>query len=138
MPNPKRGEVAVTIDGEKRVLKYPLDALAVLQEELQLDDANDLLKVKFDNFRNVKYFLWAGLLWRQPDLTVDEVGQFEVELSPLVDAIATALVLAVFGRVDPPRANPRKPGAKTSDLSIGTKSDEKPSPPEFPRANSGP
>ena len=64
MTNPWTGEVALTIDGEQRVLKLTLGSLAQLEEELQTGTMIDLIE-RFEggkiSARDVMALIVAGL-----------------------------------------------------------------------------
>ena len=97
MVNPHRGEVALEIDGERRVLKLTLGALAELEAELHEDTLIALVE-RFENgacsSRDVLALIVAGLRgggWRgrAEDLMAAEIGG-----GPLAASRAAAELLA--------------------------------------------
>ncbi len=97
MANPWRGDVALTIDGERRVMRLTLGALAELEAGLESDSLVALVQ-RFEggsfSTRDVLALIVAGLRgggWsgHAPDLIAAEI-----EGGPMVAARAAAELLA--------------------------------------------
>jgi|GEM_PF-2976375 len=77
MSNKFRGEVDVEINGKSCILFYGQEALARLQLELGKANSFELLdelsKCQSFTYPHFAEVLWAGLITRQPDMTLDEV-----------------------------------------------------------------
>jgi hypothetical protein len=97
MANPWSGEVALTIDGQPRVLKLTLGALAELEAELESGSLLDLV-ARFEggafSTRDVLALIVAGLRGGGAELSQADLLQAEIEGGPLVAAKAAAQLLA--------------------------------------------
>ena len=84
-------------------LKYGVNALRALQEKVKKSPA-DILTGGFDG-RDMELgvtIIWAGMLWQNHDLTIDEVGDIlDSEEKLYIDALGEAVpkFLASFKRV---------------------------------------
>lgn len=84
-------------------LKYGVNAMRALQEKIRKTPA-DILTDGFDG-RDMELgtsIIWAGMLWNNRDLTLDEVGDLlDSEEKLYVDALGEAVTkfLASFKRV---------------------------------------
>ena len=84
-------------------LKYGVNAMRALQEKIKKTPA-DILTDGFDG-RDMELgvaIIWAGMLWNNRDLTLDEVGDLlDSEEKLYVDALGEAVLkfLASFKRV---------------------------------------
>lgn len=97
MVNPHRGEVALVIDGERRVLKLTLGALAELEAEL----AEDTLLALVERFesgacssRDVLALIVAGLRGGGATVQAGDLLAAEIEGGPLAAARVAAELLA--------------------------------------------
>jgi len=95
MANPWTGEVALTIDGEPRVLKLTLGALAELESELKAGTLIELIE-RFEqgqfSTRDVLALIVAGLRgggWRgrAADLIASEIAGGPVEAARVAGAL---------------------------------------------------
>lgn len=97
MANPWGGEVALTIDGQERVLKLTLGALAELEAELKSGSLLELV-ARFEDgrfsTRDVLCLLVAGLRGGGTPLPVAELLKAEIGGGPMAAAQAAALLLA--------------------------------------------
>ena len=101
MINPQRGDVAVTVDGQARVLRLTLGALAALEHEL---DAGSLVEM-VDRFedgqfrsRDILLLLWAGLNGGGWAVELDAVAAAHIAGGPVAAAKAGARLLhCTFG-----------------------------------------
>ena len=97
MGNPWTGEVALVIDGEARVMKLTLGALAELEATLG-DGSLVALVQRFEGggfaARDVLALLAAGLRGGGHDLTAAELGHADIEGGPMAAARAAAELLA--------------------------------------------
>ena len=97
MANPWAGEVAVVIDGQRRVLKLTLGALAELEAGLQTGSLVDLVE-RFEaggfSTRDVLALIVAGLRGGGWTGSASDLIAAEIEGGPLVAARAAAELLA--------------------------------------------
>ena len=97
MANPLAGEVALRVDGERRVLKLTLGALAELEATLG-DDTLVALVERFEggafSSRDVLALIVAGLRGGGWQGTAADLSQAEIEGGPLGAARAAAALLA--------------------------------------------
>lgn len=97
MANPLAGEVALRVDGERRVLKLTLGALAELEATLG-DDTLVALVERFEggafSTRDVLALIVAGLRGGGWQGTSADLLQAEIEGGPLGAARAAAALLA--------------------------------------------
>lgn len=98
MANPQAGEVALAVDGRRRVMRLTLGALAELEHELGADSLVALAE-RFETgafrARDLLALLVAGLRgggW--PEVTGDDLAGAEIEGGPLGAARAAAELLA--------------------------------------------
>lgn len=97
MENPWAGEVALTLDGERHVLRLTLGALAELEATLETGSLIDLVgRFEQQNFstRDVLALIVAGLRgggWRG---AAQDLTTVEIEGGPVAAARAAALLLA--------------------------------------------
>ena len=93
MTNPYRGEVALVVDGERRVMRLSLGALASLEQSLGEDSLTALVE-RFEQgafrARDILALLSAGL-----GMTVEQVAAAEIEGGPVAAARAAARLLLV-------------------------------------------
>ena len=97
MANPWTGEVALVIDGQRRVLKLTLGALAELEQVLETPSLVALVE-RFESssfsMRDVMALLAAGLRGGDVALSESELGQAEIEGGPMQAARVAAELLA--------------------------------------------
>jgi len=97
MANPWTGEVALVIDGERRVMKLTLGALAELEAELKSDSLVALVE-RFESggfsARDVLALLLAGLRGGGHGIGAGELARAEIEGGPVAAARAAAELLA--------------------------------------------
>jgi hypothetical protein len=97
MANPWAGEVAVVIDGERRVLKLTLGALAELEAGLAAGSLVDLVE-RFEaggfSTRDVLALIVAGLRGGGWQGSTGDLIAAEIEGGPLAAARAAAELLA--------------------------------------------
>lgn len=97
MANPWTGEVALTIDGERRVLKLTLGALAELEQELESGSLVELVQ-RFEgsgfSSRDVLSLIVAGLRGGGAEVTRADLMQAEIAGGPMAAARAAAELLA--------------------------------------------
>jgi len=97
MSNPYAGEVALTINGERRVLKLTLGALADLEMSLETENLIDLIARYEDgrfSSRDVVALLLAGLRGGGWSGAAGDLLHADVEGGPLAAAQAAAQLLA--------------------------------------------
>ncbi|MCE8536204.1 gene transfer agent family protein [Ruegeria pomeroyi] len=97
MANPWTGEVALVIDGQQRVLKLTLGALAELEAELESGSLVELVQ-RFEggafSSRDVLALVVAGLRGGGADVTRAQLLRAEIAGGPLAAARAAAELLA--------------------------------------------
>ena len=104
MANPYAGEAALTLDGQQRVLKLTLGALAELETHLQADSLPALVE-RFEagafKARDVLALLCAGLRGGGWNGDPADLARAEIAGGPLEAARVAAQLLALSFR--PPR-----------------------------------
>ena len=97
MANPWTGEVVLTIDGERRVMKLTLGALAELEAELQAGTLIDLVE-RFEqgrfSTRDVLALIVAGLRGGGWSGTASDLIASEIAGGPVAAAQAAGQLLA--------------------------------------------
>ncbi|WP_170443076.1 gene transfer agent family protein [Ruegeria arenilitoris] len=97
MVNPWAGEVALVIDGQRRVLKLTLGALAELEQELGTGSLVELVQ-RFEggaySSGDVLALILAGLRGGGMDVTRADMLRAEIEGGPMAAARAAAELLA--------------------------------------------
>ncbi|MCE8546094.1 gene transfer agent family protein [Ruegeria pomeroyi] len=97
MANPWTGEVALVIDGEQRVLKLTLGALAELEAEMESGSLVELVQ-RFEggafSSRDVLALVVAGLRGGGADVSRAQLLRAEIAGGPLAAARAAAELLA--------------------------------------------
>jgi hypothetical protein len=102
MVNPWAGEVVLVLDGERRVAKLTLGALAELEGRLEADSLADLV-ARFEGdrlrARDVLLLVCAGLRGGGWQGDLHDLLSAEIEGGPLEAARAAAKLLALAFRV---------------------------------------
>ena len=97
MVNPWTGEVALVIDGQERVLKLTLGALAGLEHALEVGSLGELVE-RFEagafSTRDVLAVVAAGLQGGGAELSRSDLLQAEISGGPMAAARAAAELLA--------------------------------------------
>lgn len=97
MANPWAGEVALVIDGEPRVLKLTLGALAELEAELREDSLVSMVE-RFESgmcsSRDVLSLIVAGLRGGGSRVTASDLLSADIEGGPIAATRAAAELLA--------------------------------------------
>ena len=97
MANPWTGEVALVIDGQRRVMKLTLGALAELEQALESQSLVDLVE-RFEvgrfSSRDVLALVVAGLRGGGGDVAPSDLLRAEIEGGPVAAARAAAALLA--------------------------------------------
>lgn len=95
--NPWTGEVALVIDGKKRVLKLTLGALAELEQVLETKSLVALVE-RFEggsfNTKDVISLIAAGLQGGGIDISATDLGRADIEGGPMMAARVAAELLA--------------------------------------------
>ena len=101
MANPWAGEVALEVDGERRVLKLTLGALAELETWLQAESIADLVE-RFEaggfKSRDVLALVCAGLRGGGWTGALSDLAKAEIAGGPLEAARVAARLLALAFR----------------------------------------
>ncbi|WP_340109108.1 gene transfer agent family protein [Pikeienuella sp. HZG-20] len=101
MVNPQRGEIAITIDGEERVLRLTLGALAALEARLDVGGLAALAeRFEAGGFRaaDLIALLAAGLQGGGADVTEAEVAAMNFDGGAIGAAEAASRLLAASFR----------------------------------------
>lgn len=97
MTNPWTGEVALVIDGQRRVLKLTLGALAGLEQTLETGSLIELVE-RFEgggfSSRDVLAVVVAGLRGGGAEITASDLLQAEIDGGPMAAARVAAELLA--------------------------------------------
>lgn len=97
MSNPWRGEISLVIDGEPRVLKLTLGALAALEARLETGSLVELVeRYEGGGFTasDVLVLLHAGLSGGGSEISEAALARADIEGGPMVAAKAGAALLA--------------------------------------------
>lgn len=88
----------LTIGGRERKVHFDLNALCAIEERLGLNGlqqiADQLEKLQGKSLRCV---IWAGLVRDDPNLTEDEVGKWDVNVSDVLPVAVGALRRLIRG-----------------------------------------
>jgi len=97
MSNPWTGEVALVIDGQRRVLKLTLGALAGLEQTLEAGSLIELVE-RFEgggfSSRDVLAVVVAGLRGGGTEIAAGDLLQAEIDGGPMAAARVAAELLA--------------------------------------------
>ncbi|MHA6262177.1 gene transfer agent family protein [Arenibacterium sp. CAU 1754] len=97
MANPWTGEVALVIDGQRRVLKLTLGALAELEQAVETGTLLELVE-RFEaggfSSRDVLALIVAGLRGGGADVAAEDLMSADIEGGPMAAARAAAQLLA--------------------------------------------
>lgn len=101
----------VTVDLDRpRRLRYGMNQLIQLEEALGVP-VSELTQVRM-GLKELRLFLWVGLSWEDPDLTLEKAGELADEaedLTELAEKIGEALA-ASFGGEGKKKKGPAKSG----------------------------
>jgi hypothetical protein len=94
MANKQRGNVEVELGGKVRNLRYTMNALAEIEDNLGVP-LSEMDKVKM-TIKNVRVILWAGLIHEDEELTQKEVGNMvDLEnMEAVQEKVAEAFTMA--------------------------------------------
>jgi hypothetical protein len=117
MTNPHRGEAELIVNGELNVLRFTMNSLCALEEELGepvaalADKMKDPAQFRISMARAV---LWAGLLHKRRDLTIEQAGEIidEAGITATMAAIGKAFSLAFATPKPGDQGRPRKAAAR--------------------------
>jgi len=102
-----RGRVGTLIDGEKKFLRFDQSALAHLIDNLDVDGLSEIPSVVSTlDGKTLKVLVWAGRLWEEPDLKIEDVGSWYYPLLPTYNSAIEALNLSLWGEVEPTFGGP--------------------------------
>jgi hypothetical protein len=87
----KPAPVKVDIGGQERELHFDLNALVEIED--RFGSVTEVMKVAV-SFKNIRFLVWAGLLWKEQELTEKEVGKWFTinDLPPITEAVMNALL----------------------------------------------
>ena len=96
MVNPERGDVALIVNGEARVMRLTLGALAALEARLEAPSLMGLvedLEAGTLSSRQLIGLVWAGLNGGGWDVSFEDVGAARIEGGPIAAARAAGELL---------------------------------------------
>jgi hypothetical protein len=96
--NGARGEVGVSFNGETRVIRFTMDALGRLQTVLGVSNFGEVMSAaRPGDATNPAFakFLWAGLTYSMPELTLEEVEAGEYPAAGALLAVGQAFYAAI-------------------------------------------
>ena len=97
MANPWTGEVELVIDGNPRVMKLTLGALAELEQALSVGSLVDLVQ-RFESggfsAADIMALIGAGLQGGGHSMSFDELAKAQIDGGPMAAARAAAKLLA--------------------------------------------
>ena len=97
-----RGRVGVLIDGEEKFLRFDQGALSQLIDALGLDGLVSIPSAVAQlDPKTLNALVWAGRLWDEPDLKIEEIGKQFFPLMPTYNAALEAINLALWGMPEP-------------------------------------
>lgn len=105
MINPARGEVGLVIDGQERVMRLTLGALAALEAELGESSLSALVgRFESGDFAasDLIQLLWAGLNGGGWDVSLADIKRAEIAGGPVGAAKAAARLLHLTFASTPP------------------------------------
>jgi hypothetical protein len=117
------GDKKITLDDKTITLRYDVNALCALEDELGMKFMQIAAKFEKQDFgmKEVRALLWAGLLWENPSITIGEAGTLVGEIG-LVRAITAASesFQEAFGNIQQGATVSPKKSAKTPMSGTGT------------------
>jgi hypothetical protein len=129
MPNKHRGYVTIAAGGKDRPLRFSLNAMAELEESLQVNNMIDLLGVDFNSFRVIRTFVVTGLMDGNRSLSKDDALELFKDIDDDIDTLGKVLLEAltragIVRRIEegeekepenPPQEQPSSTGSEPSD-----------------------
>jgi hypothetical protein len=114
--NAHRGEVELEIGGKLRKLRFTLNSLAVVTQLFGLERMSQLFAITREpSPYHLRHLLHAALLPSEPELTPEEVGEWDVDFEAAQIRLAVAFIRAYRGGrsgpeeealLDPTKATP--------------------------------
>lgn len=106
MANPNRGEVVIRLGEKDHTVCFTINSICALEGELGLNInqiATQLNDVGNLSMRVIRALIWAGLLERNPEITLSEAGAFgggdlQAVLGKVIEAFALAFPAAKGGK----------------------------------------
>jgi hypothetical protein len=98
MANKKRGELTIDVGGRTRKMKLTLNDFAELQDKHDGKPLMDILSTldKMD-VKVLRSMLYLALRHDDPDLTEEQVGNFDLELSDVALKLGNCISLSLGG-----------------------------------------
>jgi len=102
MTNSKRGQVSIELGGRKRVLKLTLNDFAQLQD---MNEGKPLLEILADldkmDIKLIRSILCLALRHEDKDLTEEQVGSFDADLSDVLVSLSDCISKSLGGGEKP-------------------------------------
>ena len=97
-----RGRVRVLIDGEEKFLRFDQVALSQLIDKLGLEGLSQIPgAISSLDGKTLAVLVWAGRLWEDPELKVEEVQGWFFPLLPTYHSALEAINLSLWGELEP-------------------------------------
>jgi hypothetical protein len=98
MANKKRGEIKVNLGGRDRLMKLTLNDFAELQDRYDNKPLVEILATldKMD-VKVLRALLFLALRHDDPDLTEEQVGNFEFNLTDVAEKLGKCIALSLGG-----------------------------------------
>ena len=101
IPCHAKGEAAVMIDGEQRIIKFSLSAQVRIQEALELDQLEEVPMILHAmNPHSLAQMISASLIG--DPMTVEQLMECSIPTHQAALGIVQAMNLAMFGTIDGP------------------------------------
>jgi hypothetical protein len=108
MANKHNGEVSVTIDGEKMVLRYTLADLVNIEDDLGVALSSVLLNLENMHMKTVLTMLYHGLNSRDVDISEEAIAESDIDLVSAIEAVSAALALSLGAGEDEKKSKASK------------------------------
>lgn len=115
MANPHRGEVTLTAGEDEYVVVFTTNALATLESATGKSVSALAGEMENPSVTLIRSILWAGLVKRQPEMTIAKAGDIidEATMPVVVEVIGKAFALAFPEAKAGGRPDPRTPSRRT-------------------------
>lgn len=102
------GGVLLEIDGQERMLRYPLNSLLLIEERLGVNMLTDGAKVftreHLADVKTFRFLLWAGFVHADESLKEDQIGLWFDPNN--LEALSEAVMEAMGVAYDDPKGDP--------------------------------
>ena len=90
--NKQRGQIKVNLGDKDRIMHFSLDGLISISEEFDDMPLGEIFEAleKFD-VKVIRSLIYHGLLEDDPDLSIEQVGKWDMPLKEVMDDVGKAL-----------------------------------------------